>query len=929
MTKILLFLIFINTLLGSTAYAQQQGRVVTGTVADSTGFVPGVTVKLISDKDSVIVATSTKGAFLFPSIISKNFKITVFGLGYQTFVRRYVMDNSTKPILLDPIKLAIESKMLKTVNITDVNPITIKEDTVEYKASAYKVREGSPVEDLLKKLPGISVDKDGNVTAHGKQVTKVRVNGKDYFTGDVQTATQNLPADIVENIQVIDDYGDQANLTGIKTGDPDKILNITIQKGKRNGKFGQAMVGAGNDDRYVAKVSANEFHEDTQLALLGTVNNNNTNAFNFGSSGSGGGGGGRGASQSSASSSGSSTANGITVNKSLGFNYRDDWGKKITTYGSYSFADKDKTTETTSQQQNLFQSGSILNDDNTTDKNSTINHRFDFNMEYKIDTANYLKVNPSFSYGSSNDVNNDIFSNSRLNVVTNGTDYSVTNGNSPTGGANVLYNHKFHKKGRYFSVSGNLSLSKSSSDLDDQYNTQKDSVIVPLYQQINTSNSSQKVSAHASYIEPIGKTTYLEANYTYSYTNTDNNRLNFRIDPVSHAATYVDSLSTVYNYQFITNAFGLNLRGVKPKYNYTIGLVAKPTSLDGESHNLETSTHTFNLVPTAHFVYNFAKNHTFNFNYSGTNNMPSFTQLQAQPDYSNPQNIVYGNPNLKPEFANNITIRYNQFDIKSGNSLFTNVTFNETQNKIVTNTQPVANNVLNPGDKKDSTAQETRYLNTNGFYSVTGNYSFSKPFANRKYTVSLMGGATYNNNISFIESERNLSKNLVWNQGAKVRIDLDSIMDTEVSANYSANTTKYSIPSSVNGDARTWTLGLDGRNFFWYDLILGYNLTQTINHGFSSTVKADPTLLSTYVEYQFLKKHIASLRLQAFDLFNENTGITRTVSSNQIIDTRTNRLGRYFLLSFTLRLQKFAGRRQPGGFRNGGGGRGGGRRGSF
>jgi hypothetical protein len=193
------------------------------------------------------------------------------------------------PIKLDPIKVKVQTNMLNTVVVSAVIPITIKEDTVEYKASAYKVREGSPVEDLLKKLPGVSVDKDGNVTAHGKQVTKVRVNGKDYFTGDVQTATQNLPADIVENIQVIDDYGDQANLTGIKTGDPDKILNITIQKGKSKGNFGQGSVGIGNDDRYQAKLSANSFYDARQLAVIGTWNNNNTNTFNIGSSGGGGG----------------------------------------------------------------------------------------------------------------------------------------------------------------------------------------------------------------------------------------------------------------------------------------------------------------------------------------------------------------------------------------------------------------------------------------------------------------------------------------------------------------------------------------------------------------------------------------------------------------------------------------------------------------
>jgi hypothetical protein len=263
-----------------------------------------------------------------------------------------------------------------------------------------------------------------------------------------------------------------------------------------------------------------------------------------------------------------------------------------------------------------------------------------------------------------------------------------------------------------------------------------------------------------------------------------------------------------------------------------------------------------------------------------------------------------------------------------GNSLFTNLSFAETQDKIVTNSSPVTDNTQ--ATKGNNTIQETRYINTNGFYNVSGNYSFSKPFAERKYTVSLNGGASYNNNISFIENERNEGKNWVLNQGAKFRVDLDSIMDSEISVNYNINTTRYSLPSSLNTDAQTWTLGLDGRNYFFYSWVLGYSLTQTINHGFSSTVKANPTLLSSYLEYQFLNKHIASLRFQAFDIFDENKGITRTAVGNQIIDTRTNRLGRYFMLSFTIRLQKFAGSRPQGG-RNGGGrgfgGGGGGRRG--
>ncbi|MFA6087020.1 TonB-dependent receptor domain-containing protein [Mucilaginibacter sp.] len=924
-----LFLTLLSFLLLQQVFAQQP-RAVSGTVTDSLGALPGINVKLISDKDSVIVATDTKGVFQFPAVQSKNFKLTATGLGYQAVTKRYTMDNDTKPIKLDPIKLKIQINLLNLVHITAINPITIKEDTVEYKAAAYKVREGSPVEDLLKKLPGVSVDKDGNVTAHGKQVTKVRVNGKNYFTGDVQTATQNLPADIVENIQVIDDYGDQANLTGIKTGDPEKILNITIQKGKRTGKFGQGTIGAGNDDRYIARISANAFKEDRQIGVIGTINNTNSNSFNLATGGGGGGRGGRGGGGNT-SGTGISTANGITTNRSIGFNYRDEWGKKITAYGSYSFADRDRYSTSTSTEQNLFQSGTLINNDNSTDRTHNLNHRFDFNIEYRIDTANYLKINPNFSYNSSNDNNTDIFSNSRNGTFITGNELALTNSSAPSGGVSFLYNHKFHKKGRNLSINTSINYSKSTQDLNDQYTTNQDTVTTKLFQQVNTNNNATRANVSVSYTEPIGKSTYLEANYAHNYSNTDNERDNYRIDPVTGIQNFVDSLSTVYNYQFITDKFGLNLRGIKTKYNYTVGLAVQPVQLNGQSrNNFSISTHTFNYIPTARFVYNFAKNHSLNINYTGTNNQPGFMQLQIQPDFSNPQNRVYGNPDLKPEFSNNVSLRYNQFDIASGNSLFTNLSFTSTSNKIVSNSKPITDNT-SVASGKNNTVQETRYLNTDGFYSANGNYAFSKPFANRKYTVTFNGGANFNNNVSFIEDERNIGKNWVFNQGAKLRVDIDSLMDTEISGNYSYNTTSYSLPSSINTDAKTWTLGLDGRNYFFNNLILGYTLTQTINKGFSSTVKANPTLLTSYVEYQFLPKNIASLRFQAFDIFNQNTGVSRTVAGNQIIDTRTNRLGRYFMLSFTLRLQKFAGRQggRPGGGGGGGrrGGGGGGRRG--
>ena len=228
----------------------------------------------------LLTAADANGKFSFPTVAGPKFTLYISSLGYQGIIKHFTMDNDTKPIVLGPIILKTESNQLNQVNIVAKAPlVTFKEDTVEYKASDYKVRENAPIEDVIKKLPGVDVDANGNVTAQGQQVTKVRINGKDFFGGDVQTATKNLPADVVESIQMIDDYGDQANLTGVKTGEPNKIMNITIRKDKNYGYFGQATAGDGSDDipantgtdqnRYVGLVNIFDFDDTAANSLIG------------------------------------------------------------------------------------------------------------------------------------------------------------------------------------------------------------------------------------------------------------------------------------------------------------------------------------------------------------------------------------------------------------------------------------------------------------------------------------------------------------------------------------------------------------------------------------------------------------------------------------------------------------------------------------
>jgi len=274
----------------SSASEAQKIKSVTGTVTDTTGApLHGATINLKSASENLTTVSNATGAFEFSKVNESEFAITATSIGYKDFSETYSVDaKEGKIFTIKPIRLHVKLDELNEV-VIEKNPVTIKEDTIQYDAQAYKVREGAPVEDVIKKLPGITVDKDGNVTAQGQTIKRVRVNGKDYFGGDVQTATQNLPADIIENIQVIDDYGEKANLTGIKEGEPEKVLNINIQKGKSKGSFGKATVAAGTQERYGSRIAVNNFKDDRQIAFLGSINNTNGNTFNFNGGGRGGG----------------------------------------------------------------------------------------------------------------------------------------------------------------------------------------------------------------------------------------------------------------------------------------------------------------------------------------------------------------------------------------------------------------------------------------------------------------------------------------------------------------------------------------------------------------------------------------------------------------------------------------------------------------
>lgn len=937
MKKVLFLLV---TLWFSYASYAQTRRNVKGIVRDSTGTsVIAATVKLIVGRDTVFTRTDADGNFTFKGIKSSEFLLTISSLGYQTLNKRFLYKDGEIPIQLDPITLKRQNRLLGEIVISGTPGVTIKEDTIVYRAADYPLRENALAEDLLRKLPGVEVDKDGNVTAQGKQVTRVRVNGKDFFGGDVKTATQQLPADILESAQIIDDYGDQANLTGVRNGDPEKILNFTIRADKSKGYFARGTVGGGNKERYQTNLTANTYNNSEQFSFIGNLNNTNSNVFNFGGGGGGFSGGGGGARVQQVGGGGGSGqrfqggrgfqgggftgGDGITSVGSIGLNYRKDYSPKISSYGNYSYSNRDNNVVSDQLQQNNFR-GSIVSTNQTSLKNViNDNHRFNWNLEYKPDTLNFIKFSPSFSYGSTTDRgSSDYIQNNDGVLSSDGTTLSNTYSTNPTFGANLLLNHRFHKRGRNISlfVNANNSNTKQEDDQLTQYINYVTSGNTNVYrnQELYDANRSSNISTNLSYIEPLSKTSGLEFNYNRSTTNYKNERETFDISTAGLSARN-SSLSNDYRYSFSTNRFGVNYRVNQQKYNYSIGLSAQPSVLEGSSIVMEVNTPYrntgFNLIPSARYSYNFSRTRAINANYFGRANEPTYIQLSPTPDISNPQYPVYGNPDLNAEFTHILNFRYNNFNFASGDVLFFNISGNYTENKIVSN-------ILRSNDPTVGLLQETRYMNTNGYFSTNAFYNYSKPFQEKKYVFSFNGSANYINNISFTDNVKNTGKNWIFSQGLNMQINPNKNFEFNPGLRYSFNTNTNDAITNNNTKVSSYAMNLNSRVYFLKTFLIGADLSKTFNKGYSSSLVVDPFIINTYLEKQFLKDKSATLRFQGYDLLNENTSVSRQVAGNVITDSQSNRLSRYFMLSFTMRMQKFSGRqsqqqepdfRRPGG----------------
>lgn len=873
---------------------------------DTAGIpLSGVNVRLTTILDTALVITDARGAYRFKDIIGPEFRLTFSMIGYKILDKSYPSNFPGPQVQLLPTVLPPQQTLLKEIVINRVQPIVIKEDTVQYNMDAFNVRPNSLLEEALKLLPNVQVRRDGTVIAHGKQISRVQVDSKNFFGGEVLTATRNLPAEFIQSIQVIDDYGDMANSTGIKDSEPEKILNIVLKEDKKRIFFGQVTAGGGTVDRYIGSLGINNFNDGQEFSILGSLNNTNTSLFSYGAP-TGAGVRDRGNSDLTGMVD---PEDGVNTTNSVGVSYSDDVSDKVSIYGKYTFTNRKNRTLSNSELTSNLGAFSIVKLEDKEINTDNKNHLMAWDIEAQLDDRNYLKISPNISYSSigSRHISNDTIRRGHAQVITDHDYLAEENVSTPNFDMDVLYSRAFHKPGRKFVVNmqgkyAQRDKEENISDASRSVNMQTGEPVAgvddyDLMQDVKSDNQNRVGRLKASYVEPIDNSSILEFSYEYNYTAIDSRRSVWDVDK----QLPVDSLSVDYSYFFESNRIGMVYQMEQSKrFRYTLGFAVQPLLLQGRTIDVDTITQhrNVNLIPSVGFRFRINNESEWSIEYLGTNNQPNFSQIQPVRDATNSQNIIIGNADLKAEFINRITTRFRQTKLGKNRFFEAQLALNQVQHKIVTNRS-------NPS----GTVQETSFRNTSGYFDARGYYMYSTTVFNNNFQFNLNGTTDYVNNISYVNDEKNFGRNFIYSQAMQMRFMLDDVIETELNTSYTFNRTRYSLHQAyglVNGiNANSFLVGLAGKGYLSDNWAFGFDLSHRLNNGYSDFVNANPTLLNAYIECTFLNNNMALLRLQGFDLFDQNTGITREVFGTDILDVRNNRLARYFMLSLNIRLQKY------------------------
>lgn len=914
-----------------------QSNVLTGKVFDGETKEPlvGATVKAVSGKDSTSVLSDKSGEFVFKNLAIGTYILKITFLGYNVTLSEFTWEN--KALTLNNFFINRDAKTLSGVTVVSTPPLVkIKADTVEISAAQLKVNPDATSEELIRKAPGITVE-NGIVKVGGEQVRKVTVDGRDFFGDDATATLRNLPAEVVDKIQVFDRLSDQSQFTGIDDGNTAKSINIVTKPNMRNGQFGRVFAGYGTDDHYLTGGNMSFFKGNKRLSIVGLANDVNqqnfaevdllgaTSSSNRGGGGFRGGGGGRSGGGGYGGYGGYGGGGfligqqpGISKTNSIGLNFNDKWGEKLDVSGSYFYNNRNVSNyETLTRQNFLTADSSQFYDQERSSSNKNYNHRANFRFDYKIDSFNSILITPSINiqkYKSFNDL-------SGLNYLTANDNLSSTENVSSSESEainfnnNILFRHRFRKPGRTFSVNLNTGINNNDGETyTDAFSTyfKRPTSFNDSIQTFKDQNTKgYQISSNINYTEPIGKKgVALEFRYNPSFSSNKSDLKTYNFENTTKLYSEFDpTLSNIFENTYFTQRAGVTFNKGERNKQISFGLDYQSAVLESDQFFPYTANvkRTFqNILPNARINLPLSKQASLRIFYRANTNAPSVNQLQDVINNSNPLQISTGNPDLDQQYGHRLGFRYQFTNTKKGISFFANM-FGSATNDYVASATYIAkrDSVLSPSVTLFRGSQLNKPVNLDGQWNLNSYVTLGMPLKAIKTNMNVNAGFVYNRTPGMINNVLSISNSYNFSTGIVFASNVSQYVDFTVSYNGNFNNAVNTLQPQFDNKYFTHTAGLRLNLLSKNGWLFNNDVANQTYKGLSDGYNQNYWLWSMAVAKKFLKDQRGELRLSVFDLLKQNQSIARTVSETYIEDVNTKVLQQYFMMTFTLNLRNF------------------------
>ena len=889
-----ILLVFNNSTFGQHSI---QGKILD---KNDEGAIEMANIRLLHSMDSSYISgcpSDEKGFFTFKKILNGSYILEVRFLGYNAFFRNVTL--SGKPLLLKNIYLEKSDLQLKEFEVTGMTAqMSVRNDTVEYNSAAFKTAENAAVEELLQKLPGVVIDADGKITIHGEEIKKIRVDGKKFFGGDIQMATKNIPVDLIDKIQVIDQKSEMAQLTGFEDDNTERIINLTFKPNRKKGLFGNVTTGAGMDTdkdfRYNENVYLNMLNGNAQTTITAGANNANKQRSGKGRTGISG---------------------GTIETQNFGINNNTEFSKMLKIGGNASYNHTSNQSETSSERESWLKDVIYNNFNESFSKKANNQANVQLELEWKIDTLTTLIIQPELNYSQGISFGQNMYEYfADGDSISWGKSQNSSESKGVNADLNILFSRKSKiKKGRTFTlnVGGSFNDSKSQGENRSDKTTTDTTIIVDQHTQ-NTSTSSN-ANMRISYVEPLWNlSNFLETSITSRLSKRSSEKLQYKKGENDQYNLLDSVYSNRFENNFYNEALELNFRHQEIKYNYMIGLKAEPsqtysTAFYKNTEVIARTNEVINIAPIASYRYNFGRKHFARLEYRGRTSQPGLEQMQPVRNNNNLMHETIGNPSLNPSFEHSLRLMYTSYNAQRYSS------FSSGLNGSMTKDALVNNSIYDKTGK-----QYSQTINSvNAPFNVNGNIIFNTPIIKNRLQFNTRTELSFQKRFGYSDRNKTMEAfnpdgnlrlgNLSKTQNSKATQSLSLTFTTDIieigtqgSVRYS--NTQNSLNASKNQVTKDWTGSGNFNLHLPFNVVISNDLNYTKRQGYSNFENNELVWNASIDKTMFRKRGTLSLKL--YDILQQKLTIRESIGDNYRQLSRFDALTSYFMLNFTYKIIK-------------------------